>query len=99
MINVVKTYGKLSKEHNGDYMEKDIMIDRFSKGLDSLNIAPELGVVETKIILEDLKNKNLTEKIDKFYKLCLDSGKWKKWVSGDFVPENNKEKLIVSWSK
>jgi len=94
MINVVKTYKKLSKEHNGDYMDKDIMIDRFSNDLDSLNIAPELGVVETKIILEDLRNKNLTEKIDKFYKICLDSGKWKKWVSDDFIPENNKEKLI-----
>jgi len=94
MINVVKTYKKLSKEHNGDYMDKDIMIDRFSNGLDSLNIAPELGVVETKIILEDLKNKNLTEKIELFYKMCLDSDKWKKWVSDDFIPENNKEKLI-----
>ena len=94
MVNAVKRYGKLSKEHNGDYMHRDIMVDRFGNGLDSLNIAPELGIIETRIILEDLIAKNMTEKIDEFYQMCFDSGKWKKWVSEGFVPEDNKTKLI-----
>uniref|UniRef100_A0A6C0KE16 Uncharacterized protein n=1 Tax=viral metagenome TaxID=1070528 RepID=A0A6C0KE16_9ZZZZ len=94
MLNVVKTYQKLSKEHNGDYMDKDIMIDRFNTGLDSLNIAPELGVFETKLFLKYLKNNNDQENVDLFYELCYNSGKWKKWVSDDFNPEKNKEKLI-----
>ena len=94
MINVIKKYNKLSKEHNGDYMDKEIMISRFNTGLDSLNIAPELGVLETKIILNDLIDKNDTDNINLFYKLCYESGKWKKWVSGSFNPETNKHKLI-----
>ena len=94
MISVTKKYNKLSKEHNGDYMDKNIMISRFNTGLDSLNIAPELGVFETKIILNELIQNNDNDNINLFYKLCFESGKWKKWVSKDFNPEENKHKLI-----
>lgn len=94
MLHITKKYNIKSKEHNGDYMDTDVMIDRFNTKLDSINIAPELGVVETKIILKHLKDSNLQNEIDLFYKLCYESGKWKKWVSNDFIPEKNKEKLI-----
>ena len=92
MINKTKKYNLLSKEHNGDYMKKHIMVNRFENGLDSLNIAPELGVYETKYILNQIKEQS--DKIDLFYNLCLKSNKWKKWVSDSFNPENNKIKLI-----
>ena len=62
--------------------------------LDAINIAPEFGMIETKVILNKLKVDNNIELIDKFYKLCFDSKKWIKWVSKDFKPEENKEKLI-----
>lgn len=94
MISVVKKFNKLSKEHNGDFMEEETMINRFNNKLDSINIAPELGFEETKIILEDLKNKNMLNEIDLFYNLCLKSGKWKKWVNEDFIPKKNKIKII-----
>ena len=94
MLNVVKTYKKLSKEHNGDYMDKNIMVSRFNTGLDSLNIAPEVGVFETKLFLSHLVNNNYEDKINLFYNICYNSGKWKKWVSEDFKPEKNKIKLI-----
>ena len=90
MTEIVKKYNLLSKEHNGDFMDRDIMKSRFENALDSLNIAPELGIEETKIILSNIK----TEDIDKFFKICYESGKWKKWVSDDFKPEENKKKLI-----
>ena len=90
MINVVRKYGLLSKEHNGDYMEKEIMEDRFNNNLDSLNIAPEVGVFETKKILELLNQDDFI----KMYNICLDSKKWVKWVSKDFKPEENKKKLV-----
>ena len=73
MINAVQTYKKLSKEHNGDYMDKDIMVNRFNTGLDSLNIAPELGVFETKLILDNLINNNNVDEINLFYNICYES--------------------------
>ena len=94
MINVCKKYEKLSKEHNGDYMKKDIMTNRFALGLDSMNIAPELGVFETKLLLDGLVKIQDNKMINLFYELCHNSGKWKKWVSDDFNPEINKIKLI-----
>ena len=94
MLKVTKKYNKKSKEHNGDYMNPQVMMSRFDNGLDSINIAPELGVAETKIILSNIKKNNNDTLIQLFYSICYDSGKWKKWVSDDFQPDINKEKLI-----
>lgn len=92
MISVVNKYNIKTKEHNGDYMPLDIMKNRFENNLDSINIAPELGVYETKSILKSISDDKRTFEL--FYKLCYESGKWKKWVSTDFKPEDNKHKLI-----
>ena len=94
MVKMSKEFNFLTKEHNGDWLSDDQVKDKFSTKLDAINIAPEFGMIETKVILNKLKVDNNIELIDKFYKLCFDSKKWIKWVSKDFKPEENKEKLI-----
>ena len=89
-LSIVKKFDKLSKEHNGDYMSVDLIIEKFNLGLDSINIAPEFGYLQTCAILENLDE----EKIELFYNLCYKFGKWQKWVDADFVPEKNKQDLI-----
>ena len=89
MIDVCKKFGKKSKEHNGDYLSKDEYKSRFDLGLDSINIAPEFGQIETLCYLEEMG-----EDIDEYYNICYDSKRWEKWVEYDFVPENNKKELI-----
>jgi hypothetical protein len=32
--------------------------------------------------------------IEEYYNICYESKRWKKWVSNDFIPENNKKELI-----
>ena len=59
-------------------------------GLDTINIAPEFGQLQTKIYWENMNQK---QKIN-FYKICLDSGRWKKWVDEDFDPETEIENLV-----
>lgn len=93
MIKTVKSHNLLSKEHNGDYMDKKDMKNRFENKLDSINIAPEFGVLETTFILEQLIKNDMNDEINEFYKLCYESGKWKKWVDSDFNI-NNKNELI-----
>ena len=93
MVKVVKNHGMISKEHNGDYLTNELVKSKFENGLNCINIAPEFGQIETKIILGIIKD-NHPELIDEFYKICYDSKRWVKWVDADFIPENNKEEII-----
>ena len=90
MLEICNNYNLKSKEHNGDYMSVDLIREKFNLGLDSINIAPEFGYLQTCAILENLDE----EKIELFYNLCYKFGKWQKWVDADFVPEKNKQDLI-----
>ena len=89
MISVCKKYGKKSKEHNGDYLSNDEYKVRFDMGLDSINIAPEFGQLETLCYLEEMG-----EDIDEYYNICYESKRWEKWVDETFIPEDNKRELI-----
>ena len=88
MIRVCNKYGIKSKEHNGDYLSKKQIKERFELGLDAINIAPEFGQIETSCYLEEM-----AEEIDEVYQICLDSGRWKKWVK-DISDIKSKESLI-----
>jgi len=89
MIKVCNKFGKKSKEHNGDYLSVDEYKLRFDLGMDAINIAPQFGQLETLSYLEEMG-----DDIEDYYKICYDSRRWEKWVSRDFVPENNKKELI-----
>tara|TARA_R110000824_G_scaffold6775_5_gene31303 strand:- start:9839 stop:10798 length:960 start_codon:yes stop_codon:yes gene_type:complete len=89
MVDVCKIYGKFSKEHNGDYLTNEELNDRFEIGLDSVNIAPEFGQLETLCYLEEMG-----DNIEEYYNLCYESNKWKKWVNKEFIPHDNKKELI-----
>lgn len=80
MIDVVKSFGKKTKEHNGDYLNETELKIRFDCGLDSLNIGPEIAQIETMTYLENMSN----DEIEKFYDVCLKSKKWERWVSKNF---------------
>ena len=90
MVNVCKEFGVMSKEHNGDYLSRDEIKLRFDNGLDAINIAPELGVFETKILLEHINN----EDFEKVFNICAKGEKWKKWVPKSFNPSEHKKETI-----
>lgn len=91
MIKVCKKHNLLSKEHNGDYIPVSTIKEKFDLGLDSINIAPEFGLIETQTYLDEIKDDSLLEK---FFNICFESGKWKKWVNKDFNPHDQKIDLI-----
>lgn len=94
MIDVSKSAGLLSKEHNGDYISSSVLSEKFQIGLDSLNVAPEFGLNETKAILERLNK----EDFELFFEICYESSKWKKWLGENFKIESQEDKrqLILS---
>ena len=89
MVSVCKKFGKKSKEHNGDYLSSLEYKDRFDLGLDSINIAPEFGQLETLCYLNEMG-----DDIEDYYQICYDSKRWEKWVDKDFRPKKNKKELI-----
>lgn len=81
--NLIKLCAKenlLLKEHNADYLSNKTLAWHKEIGIDSANIAPEFGVIETKTILKIFKEKNLNNLTDRFIELAYNSGKWKKWM-------------------
>ena len=91
-IDVVKSYGLMSKEHNGDYLIDSFDVEmRYACGLDAINIAPEFGQIESEFYLEQCKGSSL---FDILYEMCYNSVKWKKWI--DDVTRVSKEQIIIT---
>ena len=58
MIALTKKYNLIPKEHNGDWVDVDIIKQKNVCGLECINIAPEFGMIETRIILNKIKSRN-----------------------------------------
>ena len=93
MLNLAKKYNMIAKEHNGDWVDTDIIKQKELLGLTTINIAPMLGEIESRVVLGYIKQNQ--EDYDTIYNLCIDSGKWKKWVSDDFDYINKKDEIIL----
>lgn len=93
MISIVKKYNLISKEHNGDWVDINIIKQKEKLGLEYINIAPEFGEIESRVILNKIQNNN--DLYNAVYTLCLNSGKWKKWVTSEFDYNNKKDELIL----
>jgi len=68
--------GFLFKEHNADYFTENEIKLRVDAGIDSLNIAPQLGKIQTDL----LKEVAPSELWDKFADLVYSRGHWARWV-------------------
>jgi hypothetical protein len=73
------------KEHNADYLTAAQIQLRKLAGVHACNIAPQLGVIQTKKIIE-LANLYSIDSTN-FKNTVLESGKWNKWIidGGDDV--------------
>ena len=94
MLELAKKYKMIAKEHNGDWVQLSTIKRKCEIGLKYINIAPELGEIESRVILNKIKQTS-TEDYNKIYDLCVNSGKWKKWVTEDFDYKNKKDEIIL----
>ena len=92
MVKTVKNYDLLSKEHNGDYLTAPQIHVRSMLGLDSINIAPEFGVTQTRLLLEE----GLIS-LESAAKTCREVNKFSKWIPEQYK-ESPPEKMIVEVS-
>ena len=90
MNNICLKYNLLSKEHNGDYLTKNQIIEKLSLGLSAINIAPEIAHIETEYIINNITKLN----IDKWFDLVINDGNWFKWFPKEFKPLENKKTVL-----
>ena len=55
--------------------------DMLKLGVDAINIAPELGAAQTRVVLR--LGKLFPEEYQNFYNHVLDMGYWKRWVTSE----------------
>jgi hypothetical protein len=67
------------KAHNADYLPMPRVTQLVRNGIDAINIAPELGVVESRAFLGLLLRLNMLPERDAFMRLAYESGAWSKW--------------------
>ena len=83
LAQVCRAFGVALKAHNVDYLPEEAVTSLLRNGTDAINIAPELGVIETRAFLDLLDELDLPDQRDKFLRLAYESGAWEKWLDGD----------------
>lgn len=77
VYEIISARGLKLKEHNADYLSKE-QIDSRRGVVDAMNIAPQLGVIQTMLILKKCLTYGIP--INDFLEDAYNSGKWKKWL-------------------
>ena len=90
LVGYAEAAGVKLKEHNADYLSAEQISLRKQAGVHACNIAPQLGVIQTKTVL-DLADRFGVDS-SHFKQTVLDSGKWKKWI----IDGNNDVKIAVA---
>ena len=80
LVAVANANGVKLKEHNADYLTAEQVKLRKDVGVHAMNIAPQLGVVQTKLLRRMVEENNLLADWNPFVEAVLASGRWKKWT-------------------
>ncbi len=92
LVQVANDNGVKLKEHNADYLTADQINLRKRAGVHAMNIAPQLGVVQTKLLKQLALARGGEQQWNEFAKIVLASGRWKKWTDSD----QDEQKIIVA---
>jgi tagatose-1,6-bisphosphate aldolase non-catalytic subunit AgaZ/GatZ len=85
LASLIHTYGFQFKEHNADYLTASEVALRTTAGIDAMNIAPQLGVIQTMISCA-LAEENDQWKI--FADMVYKSSMWQRWVQPGINDKN-----------
>lgn len=81
LVQVANTNGVKMKEHNADYLSADEIRLRSAVGVHALNIAPQLGVIQTKLLRRLVKAyPDAQGQWNDFANEVIASGRWRKWT-------------------
>ena len=79
MVQVCQEHGLMAKVHNGDFLPPAVVREHFKMGVSAINVAPELGQIETRTYLECMD----TSLRAAFHEMCFKSKRWVRWLGPD----------------
>lgn len=80
MARIAHSVGVKFKETNGAYSSDEELRERRQAGVNAINVGPELGVAQTRVVISLARRYGLHRQLQAFLGRSLDSGKWKKWL-------------------
>lgn len=92
LVKVANDNGVKLKEHNADYLTPEQVKLRKAAGVHAMNIAPQLGVVQTKLLLDLCLARVGIKQWDAFAERVLASNRWRKWTNSN----NADQKVVVA---
>jgi dTDP-glucose pyrophosphorylase len=95
LLAISNRYGVGIKEHNADYDSAENHHQRARVGVTAINVAPEFGILQTKVVLEHCRRKGRADLYEKFLDLAYASKKWKKWLRTPDLT-TREEKAIIA---
>jgi hypothetical protein len=95
LVDLAWISGVFVKEHNGDYLSDGSMSLRRRLGVGGVNIAPELGVFESKLLVGLCIELNQQQILDELLGIFYRSNKWEKWL-GEESQASDFERAIIA---
>jgi len=91
LMEAAARHGFLLKEHNADYLTEYQLRQRLRIKVPSMNVAPEFGIIESQAFIDFCFRSGNAEAVDRFLKLSLEEGKWRKWlINPDYVSSHDR---------
>ena len=94
MSLIAKEKNILLKEHNCDYITKTEIKLRKNAKIGAINVAPEIGVLQSELTVNYAKFFGLDKQINDFKKTVINGKKWKKWLYSNKISDD--QKLSIS---
>jgi hypothetical protein len=95
MQEIAERFGLKLKLHNADYISVNTLKLYRELGVEQVNVAPELGVVESRALLQFLRENTMKKQADAFLSIAYRSGKWERWLKPD-TKASDEDKAIIA---
>lgn len=97
IVSTIKKHGLRLKQHNADYLPNDILKQIPNLKIDAINIAPELGIIESTTIKNALMSEGQTDLISKLEDFVYEQNYWKKWTDSENIEKDLAFKLSAHY--
>ena len=95
MLEVADRFDIKLKLHNVDYISMDVLKLYRKMGVSQFNVAPELGVIETRALLHFLRSIRMDKFADAFMEIAYKSRKWERWMLSDSKADDEQRAIIA----